>query len=84
LALASSAAGRSAAEELAPKTGTGGISSLDRTLPGFRDWNLSKQERGWCLEDVGKIFLIGTEGSQRISRELGSNRVTVGQMQCYV
>lgn len=64
-------------EELALKAGGRGISFVDYILPGFRNWNLSNQGREWCLEDVGKIFLIGTEGLQRISRELASNRVTM-------
>lgn len=50
--------------------------SFHCTPPGFTNWNLSNWGRGWCLEDVAKIFLIGNEGLQRISRELGSNRVT--------
>lgn len=69
-------AGR-AVEELAGKTGRWGIAFDDYILPGFRSWNLSNRGRGWCLEDVGKLFLIGTEGLQRISLELGLNRVTV-------
>lgn len=61
--------------ELAPNAGGWGV-SFHCTPPGFTNWNLSNWGRGWCLEDVAKIFLIGNEGLQRISRELGSNRVT--------
>lgn len=46
-------------------------------IPGCRNWSVSSWEKGGCLEDVGKIFLIGTESLQSISRELGRNGVRV-------
>lgn len=63
--------------ELALEAGGWGVSSADYPLPGFRNRYISNQGRRGCLEDVGKLFLIGAEGLQRISQELGSNGVIV-------